>query len=340
MAKRDKNSEWYNLLVNSCELTGGEADPPGDGGARYGKRRAAKNQIELPLTKNTLPDAGGELSETSPFSDVQRLLMSIPISMGIVVDRVFRWINPRMCAYTGYAELEIVGHDPRMLYPGGEEPERVEPITYDSALKNGNGRVTTRWVHKDGTILHLVLYMFPIDPNDCDSGTAFTAIDIGDRIDIEKELASTHEKLERERRALHKKNIVLHELMNTIEEEKMIVRGQVAQIVDQVLTPALKKLVCADGTINTYYYTVLDEGLREMADASGGIIRQYSKLSPREMEVCAMIRQGISSKEIANLLYISPGTVKRHREAIRRKLGISKKEVNLSNYLRNLSVQE
>jgi len=57
------------------------------------------------------------------------------------------------------------------------------------------------------------------------------------------------------------------------------------------------------------------------------------KLTSREIEICAMIKNGLMNKEIANLVNISLQTVERHRANIRKKFGITGEEVNLTSYL-------
>jgi PAS domain S-box-containing protein len=61
-------------------------------------------------------------------------------------------------------------------------------------------------------------------------------------------------------------------------------------------------------------------------------------LTPREMEVCRHIRDGLSSKEIASRLSISPKSVQTHRNHIRRKLGLLNQAMNLVGYLRTHSL--
>lgn len=52
---------------------------------------------------------------------------------------------------------------------------------------------------------------------------------------------------------------------------------------------------------------------------------QRSELTGREKEVLALLAEGLSRKEIAQRLQISPATVKRHLEEIYRKLGVNGK---------------
>jgi len=49
----------------------------------------------------------------------------------------------------------------------------------------------------------------------------------------------------------------------------------------------------------------------------------YSKLSNREREVFQMIAEGRSTKEVSDILCISPSTVKTHRANIMEKLQIA-----------------
>lgn len=58
------------------------------------------------------------------------------------------------------------------------------------------------------------------------------------------------------------------------------------------------------------------------------------RLSPSEMRVAAMIKNGLTGKEIATKLNISLDTVKTHRKNIRKKLKIHNSDINLANYLR------
>jgi DNA-binding NarL/FixJ family response regulator len=144
------------------------------------------------------------------------------------------------------------------------------------------------------------------------------------------------EKLKLESRALQEKNIALREVLTHIEEDKMEIRQRIGANVAQNLIPALNKLVKKDGTINKTYFNLLKSGLPELITASGAVIHFYSKLSPREREICSMIKSGSTSKEIASSLNISLATVRKHRELIRRKLGIINKDVNLTNHLKEL----
>ncbi|UCD16530.1 MAG: PAS domain S-box protein [Candidatus Zixiibacteriota bacterium] len=144
------------------------------------------------------------------------------------------------------------------------------------------------------------------------------------------------EQLRKERIALHEKNVALREVLEHIEEEKFVIKQEVAKNVDQNLLPALKKIVRSDGTVNKSLYDLVVQELENLATASGGLLRLHSRLSPREVDICNLIKAGLSSQEIADTLYITLATVKKHRETIRKKFGIANKKINLTSFLKEL----
>ena len=64
---------------------------------------------------------------------------------------------------------------------------------------------------------------------------------------------------------------------------------------------------------------------------------KYKNLTPREIQIAHLIKEGKTSKEIAELLNMSPGTVAFHRENIRNKLNLKNNKENLRSYLMTLS---
>jgi DNA-binding CsgD family transcriptional regulator len=57
-------------------------------------------------------------------------------------------------------------------------------------------------------------------------------------------------------------------------------------------------------------------------------------LTLREMRICELISSGLTSKEIANIMGVSPQTVFFHRSNIRKKLGLTGTANELGTYLR------
>ncbi len=60
-------------------------------------------------------------------------------------------------------------------------------------------------------------------------------------------------------------------------------------------------------------------------------IRQFD-LTPREFQVASLIKEGKTSKEIAQILGIEKGSIDTHRKNIRKKLGLNRAS-NLQSHL-------
>ena len=65
---------------------------------------------------------------------------------------------------------------------------------------------------------------------------------------------------------------------------------------------------------------MLDDYVRHLAEK--GVTDRYDALSEREREIFQLVAEGRSTKEIAELLYISPSTVETHRSHIMEKLDV------------------
>jgi DNA-binding CsgD family transcriptional regulator len=61
----------------------------------------------------------------------------------------------------------------------------------------------------------------------------------------------------------------------------------------------------------------------------------YHSMTPTEVAICNMIRNGMHTKEIADMRGVSEATINRHREKIRRKLNITNQDVNLATFLQS-----
>jgi DNA-binding CsgD family transcriptional regulator len=59
---------------------------------------------------------------------------------------------------------------------------------------------------------------------------------------------------------------------------------------------------------------------------------RYPELTPTELKVCALLKNGLSTKECATVLAIEPRSIEKYRQRIRRKLQLAT-SVNLTLYL-------
>jgi DNA-binding CsgD family transcriptional regulator len=107
--------------------------------------------------------------------------------------------------------------------------------------------------------------------------------------------------------------------------------------VDELLLPVIEKLKRKGTKYDQKYLALLEENLKNL---TSGFNRKLSidqlRLTPKEVEICNMIKNGLSTKEISQVLNLSVRTVENHRNHIRSKLGIANRGINLSTYLQSI----
>jgi len=82
------------------------------------------------------------------------------------------------------------------------------------------------------------------------------------------------------------------------------------------------------------YATIIEANIHKVtASFSKDLSSELLNLTPREIQVADLIRQGRTSKNIADLLNLSHGTVEFYRQNLRKKLGITGRKTNLRSYL-------
>ncbi len=83
-------------------------------------------------------------------------------------------------------------------------------------------------------------------------------------------------------------------------------------------------------------FDILNTNIKEILFKGNSSIEAIFKtFTPMEVQVSNLIKQNKSTKEIANILYISPRSVYFHRENIRKKLNLSKKKTSLKTFLQS-----
>jgi len=113
------------------------------------------------------------------------------------------------------------------------------------------------------------------------------------------------------------------------------VEKKIAQTIGSKIIPLLEEIRV--DKIPEKTHAKLDVLSAYLSDLTSEAARGHDviiSLSPSELRLAMMIKNGFTSKEIAHLLNISHHTVKTHRKSIRRKLNINNTDVNLASYLK------
>ncbi len=156
------------------------------------------------------------------------------------------------------------------------------------------------------------------------------------RISAEIELQETNQQLMLERKALKDANSALRAVLARIEEEKQGIYRDVKTNIDKIIMPLLHALALDLPQGKWKYIEVLKSNLDEIVSPFvNNLSKKYLSLTPTEVNICNLIRNGLQTKEIARMRGVSAATIKRHREHIRKKLNIANSNINLTTYLQS-----
>ncbi len=157
---------------------------------------------------------------------------------------------------------------------------------------------------------------------------------IVERIETQRRLHDALKQLQVERTALKQANAALHGVLARIEDEKKDVQNAILANVDKVLLPILHAMETELPAPQQKYVALLQENLEEITSPfADKLSKAFMKLTTVEIRICDMIRRGQTTKEVAKIRNVSPATVARQRERIRKKLGIARTDTNLTTFL-------
>lgn len=169
------------------------------------------------------------------------------------------------------------------------------------------------------------------------------AQDMTERKKMEQELRAANQQLELERENLNERNIALKVLIEQGKEETRKLKQIQQENIDELVRPIVARLRerARVEKCDRQDLQMLDNVLSDIASTFiSDIEARFSQLTPRETEICSMIRNGRQTKEIGEVMGISDRTVEKFRQKIRRKLGISGKHVNITTFLRSISQKD
>ena len=145
--------------------------------------------------------------------------------------------------------------------------------------------------------------------------------------------------LEAQSHHLAEVNTALKVLLKQREEDKKELADNVSSNVKELIGPYLERLQKSQLTTDQKtLVSILASNLDNIISPFIGKLAVGPRnLTPMEIKVADLVKEGQTNKEIAELLCLSKNTILFHRYNIRRKLGIRNKKVNLRIHLLSLS---
>jgi len=155
----------------------------------------------------------------------------------------------------------------------------------------------------------------------------------------EKSQKKTRAELELQTCKIKETNTALKVLIQQRIEAKTELEETVLLNAKELIEPFLEKL--NKSRLNSKqktYVNLIESNLNEII---APLVREFSKinlkLTPAEIQVTNLVRQGKTTKEIAEFMNLATSTIDTHRNKIRKKLGIKNKKINLRSHLLSIS---
>lgn len=250
-----------------------------------------------------------------------------------ISDRKFSTANKKMGQMLGYTEEELLQMRVDDIHP----PESL-PYVMDQFTKQINQSITIAKdipvLRKNGSVFFADVSAAPMNVNGekCMLGMFR---DITDRKKAEEALRQREEELSIKSRNLEEMNAALKVLLKQREDDRYQMEENVLTNVKTSIIPYLEKL--KKGALSkqqkTYIKMIEDQISEIIAPFLRSLSRSSFDLTPQELRVADMVKNGHTTKDIADVLKISTKTVDYHRDNLRRKLGIRNQKTNLRSFL-------
>lgn len=160
-------------------------------------------------------------------------------------------------------------------------------------------------------------------------------------LEMQDRLRRRDMELKTQKHTLKRAETALQAIMDYRLRDRLETEETVLTNVKQAVKPYLEKLRRSSLTNRQVRYLDILEG--RIQDIVSPFIRAlsstYVDLSPTELQVAQLIKEGRTTKEIAVILNLSANTVMTHRYKIRTKLGLKRQHQNLHVFLKSLGNQ-
>jgi PAS domain S-box-containing protein len=248
----------------------------------------------------------------------------------------FTFINDAFCRILKYTRDELIGMNDRE-YTDKENAKKVYKV-FNRVYTTGKPAKLVDWeiICKDGTKRYAEVSATLIQ-NSYRHPVGFRGIcrDITERKLAQREMRRKEKKVKAQAKKLEEVNAALKILLKQRENDRTELEEKILSNVKVLTLPYIDKLKKAglDGFALSYINIIEGNINNIISPFLYKLSSKYMNLTPKEIQIANLVKEGKSNKEIAELSCISLETVKAHRQNIRKKLGLKNKKENLVSYL-------
>ncbi len=242
--------------------------------------------------------------------------------------------------FSGFTRDELKGkHFSEVGFMSPETAQKCIDLIHEVLQGKPGRRMELEATRKDGTALVIEANPEIIKKDGKIVGCLAIMRDITKLKQAEEVLLRHRDHLEElvaERTAnLEESNTALKVLLKKGDEVKKEIEDKILFNIKELVFPYLDKMKKSrlDDRQRTYMDIIESNLDNVISPFIHGISARYLKITPMEIQVANLIRQGKTSKEIAELLNMSSRTIDTHRYNIRKKIGLKNKKANLRTYL-------
>lgn len=155
----------------------------------------------------------------------------------------------------------------------------------------------------------------------------------------EEALKKSQEEIFEQKQNLEETNIALKVLLKQREADKLALEEKVLANIKDLVLPYVERL--KKSRLKAKDKTLVDIIEAHLNDIISPLLQHFTNvkilLTPQEIQVASLIKDGRTSKEIAEILNVTEATIHFHRKNLRTKLGLTHQRSNLRSYLLSIS---
>jgi len=249
-------------------------------------------------------------------------------------------MNDTELSWLGYSREEVIG---KVKYADLLAPEGVKAFQHGFALMKEKGTVLdmeSTLLRKDGTSFPILLNATAIFDEDGSYRMSRTSVfDNTERKRADAVLQKRDRELREKTKTLEEVNATLKVLLKNMETDQEELKERFLTNIKEQVLPYLDKLKKTPlNEVQKGFIKSTEVYLDEIASPFvQKLTSSYLNLTKKEVQIAVLVKEGKTSKEIAELVNVSKRDVDFHRGKIREKLGLRNKKGSLPVLLRTFS---
>jgi PAS domain S-box-containing protein len=243
-------------------------------------------------------------------------------------DGIVTYVSPAIERLSGFSPSDMVGrHFSDFIY---QEDLGYLERRYNHALEGQRRPTEYRMLIKSGGYRWVSTFSRPIREDEKSVGLQGVISDITEYKESEAALRDREKDLKAKTETLEEMNAALRVLLERREKDRVEMEEKVLLNIRELINPYLEKLKKSSADEKQKACLgIIESNLGSITSSFSRDLRfKYLSLTPTEIQIASLIRDGRTTKDIAELMNLSSRTIESHRKNIRRKMGLKDKKAN------------